>query len=140
MEPSYLEQYFLEQHEVEAQFTLLTTEEGERKIPVSSGYRGQFFYNGHDWDAQYTFGDIFGGLEPVQLGQTITMYIQFMSPQCHFGRLFPQKEFLVREGQRTIGKGHITRILPPLEVHALRNQQGSRACKREGEHCTLCHC
>ena len=37
--------------DIEAEITFLTSEEGGKKLPVFSGYRPQFYYDGHDWDA-----------------------------------------------------------------------------------------
>ncbi|ANO49162.1 hypothetical protein V8245_12300 [Flavobacterium columnare] len=35
---------------LEAEIYYLTEAEGGRKTPVASGYRGQFYYDGKDWD------------------------------------------------------------------------------------------
>jgi elongation factor Tu len=94
--------------DIEAEIYFLTTEEGGRMTPVFSGYRPQFYYDGHDWDAIQTY---VGVVEPVQLGQTVTAQLSFLSPQYHVGKLYPGKEFLIREGSKVVGRGHVTKIL-----------------------------
>src|SRR6266496_4891449 len=93
--------------DIEVEITYLTTEEGGRRKPAFPEYRPQFFYDGRDWDAVHTYPDV----ELVMPGQTVRAYLSFLSPECHVGRLSPGKEFLIREGQRTVGKGHVTKIL-----------------------------
>ena len=51
------EDYKLECPELEAEIYYLTTEEGGRKGYVANGYRGQFYYNGNNWDALQEFID-----------------------------------------------------------------------------------
>ena len=106
--------------DVEAEIYFLTAEEGGRHAPIWSGYRPQFYYDGHDWDAIHNYPD---EQEPVNPGHTVTAYLSFLSPHCHVGKLFPGKEFLLREGSHTVGRGRITKILE-LEESA----EESRAC------------
>jgi elongation factor Tu len=87
--------------DVEAEIYFLTAAEGGRGTPFTSGYRPQFYYDGHDWDAIQNYPD---EGEPVHPGDTVTTYLSFLSPHCHVGKLFPGKEFLVREGTRTVGR------------------------------------
>lgn len=99
--------YFEAQFDIEARVTFLPTEQGGRKTPARPGYRPQFFYDGHDWDATQDYGDV---LE-VFPGDTVTARLSFLSPQCHIGKIQPGMEFLLREGQRVVGRGTVTRIL-----------------------------
>jgi elongation factor Tu len=101
--------------DVEAEITFLTTEEGGRRGPAYSGYRPQFHYDGHDWDAIQHYGDV----EAVEPGQTVIAYLSFLSPKEHVGKLYPGKEFLIREGHRVVARGCITKILD-LEASAHR--------------------
>ena len=94
--------------DIEAEITFLTIEEGGRKTPAFSGYRPQFYYDGQDWDAIQNY---VGAVEPVYPGQTVTALLSFLSPQYHVGKLYPGKEFLIREGQRVVGRGKVTKIL-----------------------------
>jgi len=119
MRPDYL-------NDIEAEITLLTTEEGGRQTPAFSGYRSQFYYDGHDWDAVQNYI----GVTEVYPGQTVTAELAFLNPQCHVEKLFPGKEFLLREGQRVVGRGKVTKILN-LEKSAERIN--ALEAKRRGE-------
>ena len=87
-----------------AEITFLTPDEGGRSNPPCSGYRGQFYYDGHDWDAN----QIYATDEWVQPGDTVETILQFLSPQAHRGRIHAGMEFLVREGNRTVGRRRLT--------------------------------
>ncbi len=112
--------------DIEAEITFLTSEEGGRKTPAYSGYRPQFYYDGHDWDAVQEYIGVF----EVCPGQTVMAQLSFMSPQCHVGKLYPGKEFLVREGQKVVARGKVTKILN-LEKSAERKK--ALEAKRRGE-------
>ncbi|MBL8168063.1 MAG: elongation factor Tu [Acidobacteria bacterium] len=101
--------------DIEAEIALTPTEEDGRNSPTRSGYRPQFYYDGHDWDAVLTYA----GVEWVYPGQTAKAYLSFLSPECHVGKLYPGKEFLLREGTRVVGKGRVVKILR-LEESAKR--------------------
>ena len=94
-------------YDIEATVTFLPTEHGGRQGYALSGYRPQFYYDGHDWDAAYHFADV----ERVEPGQTVRALLQFISPDAHVGKLKPGSAFLVREGQRIVGYGAVTKIL-----------------------------
>jgi translation elongation factor EF-Tu-like GTPase len=94
---------------IEAEVRFLTTEEGGRRTPVKSGYRGQFFYDGLDWDANHDYPDV----EWVQPGDIVRSLICFMSPEKHVGKVVLGKEFSIREGTRVIAKGRVVRLLLP---------------------------
>lgn len=100
-------------HDIEAEITFVRTEDGGRRGPARSGYRPQCYYDGLDWDAVQDYGSV----EWVFPGQTVTAYLAFLSPECHVGKLYPGKEFLVREGRRTMAHGVVTKLLH-LERHA----------------------
>jgi|SRR5437667_11873967 len=93
--------------DVEAEIRFLTPEEGGRRTPVRSGYRPQFYYDGHDWDAHQEYLDA----EWVQPGETARTLLWFLSPEAHLGRVHVGMEFEVREGARVVGRGRITKIL-----------------------------
>lgn len=95
--------------DIEVELTLLPTEHGGRRGLVFSGYRPQFYYQGTDWDAVQSYP----GVEQVRPGDTVTARLSFLTPEAHQGRLFEGMPFLVREGQRIVGYGRITRILDP---------------------------
>lgn len=93
--------------ELEAEIYYLAEEEGGRKTPVKSGYRGQFYYNGRDWDAPQEFID----KEICCPRETVKVQLQTLSPIFHVGQFRIGQEFETREGARTVGRGRITNIL-----------------------------
>jgi len=93
---------------IEAEITFLTFEECGREMPVFSGYRPQFHYDGEDFVAVNQFIET---VEAVCPGQTVKAYVAFTSPELHVGRLYPGKEFLLREGQRIVARGRVTKVL-----------------------------
>lgn len=99
----------LRQPELEAEIYYLTEQEGGRKTAVSNGYRGQFYYNGKNWDAPQQFLD----KEICYPGETVKVYLQTLSPDFHIGQFYVGQEFETREGAKTVGKGKITKILRP---------------------------
>lgn len=101
--------------DIEAEITFVSTEHGGRKTLAFSGYRPQFYYEGHDWDADQEFPDV----ESVSPGQTVRAFLRFLSPHLHVGRLQPGLEFQVREGTRVVAHGRVTKILH-LEESARR--------------------
>jgi hypothetical protein len=95
--------------ELEAEIYYLTTEEGGRKGYVASGYRGQFYYNGKDWDAPQEFIN----KKECNLGETVKVFLQTTSPDFHIGQFSIGQEFEIREGAKIVGRGRITKILRP---------------------------
>ncbi|MFN8277217.1 MAG: hypothetical protein U0T84_07030 [Chitinophagales bacterium] len=93
--------------ELEADIYYLTEKEGGRKTAVATAYRGQFYYDGHDWDAPQQFLD----KEWCEPGDTVKVLLQTLSPDFHCGKFFVGKEFEVREGSKTVGRGKITKVL-----------------------------
>lgn len=93
--------------EIEAEIYYLTEDEGGRKTAVKSGYRGQFYYNGKDWDAPQEFIN----KEICELGESVKVYLQTLSSDFHVGKFKINQEFEIREGNKTVGKGKITKIL-----------------------------
>lgn len=102
-----------QRRDIEAEITYLPTEHGGRNAPLHSGYRGQFYYDGQDWDAPQEFPDV----TEVRPGQTVRTYLWMASPKEHLGKLFPGKVFLIREGNKTVGYG-VVRALLDLERSA----------------------
>ena len=93
--------------DIEAEIRFLTSEEGGRHTPVWSGYRPQFYYDGHDWDAHQEYPDV----EWVHPGETARTLLWFLSPDAHLDRVQVGMEFEVREGARAVGRGRVTKIL-----------------------------
>ncbi|MEP4548149.1 MAG: elongation factor Tu [Saccharospirillum sp.] len=103
--------------DIEAEIYFLTAEEGGRSTPAFTGYRPQFYYNEHDWDASHVYPDV----EVANPGETVRAYLGFLSPQEHLGKVHVGMKFLIREGARTVGKGVITKIIE-LEQSANREK------------------
>ncbi len=97
----------LKNPELGADIYYLTPEEGGRKGAVATSYRGQFFYDNHNWDASQQFLE----KEWCELGDTVKVLLQTASPDFHCGKFFVGKEFEIREGARVVGKGKITEVL-----------------------------
>src|SRR5882672_78406 len=101
--------------DVEAEVTFLPTAHGGRQGPVFRDYRPQFYYAGHDWDAAHEYPDV----PQVNPGDTVRVYLAFLSPAAHVGKLRPGMAFLIREGSKVVAYGSVTRLLD-LESSAAR--------------------
>jgi translation elongation factor EF-Tu-like GTPase len=104
--------------DIEAEIVFLPTDAGGRQGPAFSGYRPQFYYDGHDWDAIQTYPDV----ERVNPGDTVKAYLTLMSPAMHVGKLCVGTMFLLREGHKTVGYGRVTKVLD-LERSAERGRK-----------------
>jgi len=93
--------------DLEAKIYYLSTEEGGRKTSVKTGYRGQFYYDGADWDAQQEFID----KQECKPGESVCVHLHTLSPQYHKGKFFIGKEFEIREGAKIVGRGKITNVI-----------------------------
>lgn len=86
-----------------AQVYVLSTREGGRSTPVTTGYRPQFYIRTAD-----VVGDIdLGGAGLARPGDTVTMTVEL-------GRELPLEPglgFAIREGGRTVGAGTVTALL-----------------------------
>jgi len=99
---------------IEARIEYVTTEAGGRQGPAHQGYRPQFYYKGLDWDAEHMYPDT----EKVYPGDTVRAHLRFLSPGEHHGRVDVGMPFLVREGQRTVAYGVVTKIFESLKEDA----------------------
>lgn len=95
--------------ELEADIHYLSPEEGGRSHGIASGYRGQFYYYGRDWDAVQQLVD----KEMCQPGETVRVYLNTLSPQSHLGMFHIGQEFEIHEGRKTVAKGVIRTIFRP---------------------------
>lgn len=98
-------------HEIETEIRYLTPEEGGRK-GVYSGYRGQFFYLGEDWDGIQFFPDVSDGVS-VELGKSVRALVRFQLERwkdTHSKKLTVGMPFEIREGRRIVGKGVVTKV------------------------------
>ena len=99
-------------HVIEVTVRYLTTAEGGRRAKVCSGYRGQFYYNGDDWDGFQSFPD-FRENEYIELGQQVRAFVDFSLENwtaIHQHQIKIGTTFLIREGNKTVGNGVVTRL------------------------------
>ena len=93
--------------DLECQITFLPTEHGGRQSSVSTGYCPQLYYDSEDSGAFHSYPD----REIVFPGDTVRVELRLLNEKCHVGRLFVGKVVLIREGNKTVGYGHVTKIL-----------------------------
>ena len=87
---------------------ILTTKEGGRHTAIQKGYRPQFYIRTTDITGEiiHCFDNKNNELELVMPGDTVTFHIKLIIPIA----LESQTRFAIREGNRTIGSGLITKI------------------------------
>ena len=95
--------------DIEVSVTYLQTSDGGRRTPVYDGYRGQFHYKDDNvaWDAIQNFPEN----EQVIPGETARAYISFLSPESHVGKITEGTSFLVKEGDRVVATGTVSKVL-----------------------------
>lgn len=112
--------------DIEAEITFLLPEDGGRSHPAFNGYRPQFFYAGHDWDAVQEYPDV----SQVNPGDTVRAHLWFLSPDEHAGKLRPGAAFLIREGRRVVGFGSVITVIN-LEQSAVRIRENKQSPESE---------
>ena len=93
---------------IKAEIYYLAPQEGGRSAAIHSGFRGQFYFKGTDWDAQQQFI----GQSICQPGESVEVLIQFATAHLLIP-LFKGLKFEIREGIRTIGRGTVNEIFDP---------------------------
>ncbi len=93
--------------DVEMEVFFFRPEEGGKRSAFRMGWRPQFFYDGDNWDGLW----VFPTEDWIEPGQIIIAQVEFLSPEAHRGRLYPGKEFEVREGAHVVARGRVTRLL-----------------------------
>lgn len=89
-------------------------EEGGRKSPLFTGYRGQFHYEGEDrnvYDGFQYFPDL--GDDPVPSGVEVRSLIDFVQTsweKFHAARMQIGTRFQIQEGARIVGQGEVTAV------------------------------
>ncbi len=92
---------------LDAELTLVRTEEGGRQAPAFVGYRPQFRYSGRDNDV-FIFAMDRDRLSP---GESASVQLTFFRPELQRGRLKPGTDFELAEGARVIARGKILAVL-----------------------------
>lgn len=65
---------------------------------------------------------IYPDVKQANPGDTVRVFLGFLSPTEHLGKIYPNMTFEIREGARTVGRGRVIRILE-LEESATRSNQ-----------------
>ena len=102
----------MDSHVIEARIRYLIPAEGGRKTGVASGYRGQFYYGGNDYDGFQWFPD-FNRDDYVELGTEVRAFIEFSKgrwDEVHRHSIHEGMPFEIREGRRVVGTGIVTRL------------------------------
>jgi elongation factor Tu len=90
--------------EFEAQVYILAKDEGGRHTPFFNNYRPQFYFRTTDVTGVVSLPE---GTEMVMPGDNTTMTVQLIQPVAMDEGL----RFAIREGGRTVGAGHVLRII-----------------------------
>ena len=90
--------------EFEAQVYILKKEEGGRHTPFSKGYKPQFYFRTTDVTGEVELPE---GKELVIPGDTVTFKVKLGAPIA----LDQGLDFAIREGERTVGAGVITKVI-----------------------------
>jgi len=94
--------------DVEAEITLLSTADGGRQTPASSGYRPAHKVR----DDYLTTGvHLYLGCDEVLPGRTVRGTITFITPEVYPHCLWVGREIDIQEGGRVVGRARITRIM-----------------------------
>ena len=88
----------------EAEVYVLTKEEGGRHTPFFGNYRPQFFFRTTDVTGTVELGE---GAEMVLPGDNASFTVELMKPVA----IEERAAFTIRESNRTVGAGIVTRIL-----------------------------
>jgi elongation factor Tu len=90
--------------EFEAQVYILSKDEGGRHTPFFNNYRPQFYFRTTDVTGVVELPE---GTEMVMPGDNTTMTVKLIQPIAMEENL----KFAIREGGRTVGAGHVVKIL-----------------------------
>ena len=88
----------------EAEFYILSKDEGGRHTPFFSNYRPQFYFRTTDVTGAVALPD---GVEMVMPGDNIKMTVEMIAPIAMDEGL----RFAIREGGRTVGAGVVAKII-----------------------------
>ena len=88
----------------EAEVYVLTKDEGGRHKPFSGNYSPQFYFRTTDVTGSVTLK---GGLEMVMPGDSAELAVELMKPVA----IEEKSRFAIREGDKTVGAGIVTRII-----------------------------
>ena len=87
-----------------AEVYVLTKDEGGRHTPFFANYRPQFYFRTADVTGTV---ELDGGVEMVMPGDSAELAVELMKPVA----IEERSRFAVREGDKTVGAGIVTRII-----------------------------
>lgn len=90
-----------------AELDFLTTEQGGRRSPVFSGYRGQFHYN--DWDCLASYD--FQNKDQVNPGDKVVAKVDLAFREIHEKNINKGFKFKIREGARVVAERIVKEVL-----------------------------
>ena len=93
--------------DVEAEVIFLLPDEGGRENPVFNGFRPHLFYDGTAWTVQL----IYENGEIIPQGVLVKIFFAFVCPESQVDKLYPGKNFELREIKKVITKGTVTRLI-----------------------------
>jgi elongation factor Tu len=88
----------------EAEVYVLTKDEGGRHKPFSGNYSPQFYFRTTDVTGTVTLKD---GSQMVMPGDSPELAVELMKPVA----IEEKSRFAIREGDKTVGAGIVTRII-----------------------------
>jgi translation elongation factor EF-Tu-like GTPase len=94
--------------DIVARIRLLSKAEGGRSVPTPAGAFGCIFEIDNDYHECRMLLDRVGHVAPG--GEADDVPIKFLLPNFLEGRLHPGKKFNIREGNKKIGEGTVSRI------------------------------
>lgn len=94
---------------VQAELTLLSTEEGGRRTAIASGYRPNHVFEGTG-DQGHWFGQIVFDGDPMEPGESGPVSVDFMYRPGLRKYLAPGTQWRIQEGARLVGTAVITRV------------------------------
>jgi translation elongation factor EF-Tu-like GTPase len=97
--------------DIEAEITFLSTEQGGKTRPASSGYRPNHLIKQHYLTSgEHTYINV----QEVLPGQTARVYIKFITPEAYPNILWVGKIINVQEASRIVGYAKVLKIFNKL--------------------------
>ena len=93
--------------DVEIEVLFITPENGGHKGPIFSGMRPLFHYDGTDWGGAIHFESD----EQLPKGILVKLYFAFINPNHQLKRIYPGKEFELRDGKKVIARGQVLKLI-----------------------------
>ena len=92
-----------------ASITLLRTEDGGRSSPITSGYRGQFFFDGHDFDCSEFKIQPERWVHPGETAEVRIVLSEYASSMLK-DKVAPGNTFELHEGKKPVAVGTVIAV------------------------------